>query len=111
MFTDPMAVFAFLAALVAVVVTGTSPWQLAAKRLWTGDLLTATAPRILVAPGDTVIPKGRNVIIEAEALGFSVGQMQLHALFDSGRDWEQKVSSFCRSLSERFAAFLRKILA
>jgi hypothetical protein len=77
------------AALVGLVVTGNNPWQLAAKRLWTGDLFTATAPRIVVSPGDTVIPKGRNVVIEAHAFGFDVQQMQVHAMFANAPDWEQ----------------------
>jgi hypothetical protein len=78
-----------LIALLALVFAGNAPWQLAAKRLWTGELFTATAPRIVVDPGDTVIPKGRNVVIEAQALGFNVDSMQVHALFASAPDWER----------------------
>ena len=65
-----------------------SPLQLGALRLWTGDLFTAAAPRITVTPGDTVIPRGTDVIIEAAASGFAPANMALHAEFDGTSGWE-----------------------
>ncbi len=65
-----------------------SPLQLAALRLWTGELFTAAAPRITVAPGDTVIPRGTDVVIEAAATGFAPKAMALHAEFDGISGWE-----------------------
>lgn len=65
-----------------------SPLQLGALRLWTGELFTASAPRITVAPGDTVIPRGTDVVIEAAASGFNPATMALHAEFDGTSGWE-----------------------
>ena len=76
-----IALFAFLAA-------PTSPWQLAAQRLWTGDLFTAAAPRITVNPGDVVVPRGTDVVVNAVATGFSPRSMELHAAFEQADGWE-----------------------
>ncbi|MEM8765975.1 MAG: hypothetical protein AAGE43_00920 [Pseudomonadota bacterium] len=65
-----------------------SPLQLAALRLWTGELFTAAAPRIVVTPGDTVIPRGSDLVIEATASGFAPSAMALHAEFDGISGWE-----------------------
>ncbi len=65
-----------------------SPLQLAALRLWTGEVFTASAPRITVAPGDTVVPRGADVVIEAAASGFAPASMALHAEFDGTSGWE-----------------------
>lgn len=65
-----------------------SPLQLGALRLWTGELFTAAAPRITVLPGDTVIPRGTDVVIEAAASGFAPAAMALHAEFDGTSGWE-----------------------
>ena len=77
------------AGLLALLLTsGDSPWQLAAKRLWAGELLTATAPRIVIDPGDVVIPRGADVVIEAAASGFVARRMQMHAAFEHTDGWE-----------------------
>ena len=65
-----------------------SPLQLSALRLWTGELFMAAAPRITVSPGDTVVPRGSDVVIEASATGFAASAMQLHAEFDGTAGWE-----------------------
>ena len=78
-----------LLALVVLLAVGNSPWQLAAKRLWTGDLLTAAAPRITVTPGDAVVPRGANVVVEAAASGFVASRMEMNAAFEHTQGWEQ----------------------
>ena len=76
-------------ALVMMLVSGNSPWQLAAKRLWTGELFSAAAPRITVAPGDVVVPRGADVIVEATASGFVVRRMEMNAAFEHTNGWER----------------------
>ena len=76
-------------ALVMTLFGGNSPWQLAAKRLWTGDLLTAAAPRITVAPGDVVVPRGADVVVEASASGFIARRMEMNAAFEHTDGWER----------------------
>jgi len=84
----PAAAAIALSAAVLFLAAGVSPWQLAAQRLWTGELFTASAPRITVEPGDTVVPRGADVVVEAEASGFMPRNMELHAAFEEARDWE-----------------------
>jgi len=75
--------------LVMTLISGNNPWQLAAKRLWTGDLLTAAAPRITVTPGDVVVPRGADVIVEAVASGFVARRMEMNATFEHTDGWER----------------------
>ena len=72
-----------------MLLTGSNPWQLAAKRLWTGDLLTAAAPRITVSPGDVVVPRGADVVVEASASGFVARRMEMNAAFEHTNGWER----------------------
>lgn len=74
--------------LIVFLASGNSPWQLAAKRLWTGDLLVAAAPRITVSPGDVVVPRGADVVVEAAASGFLARRMEMHAAFERTEGWE-----------------------
>ncbi len=75
-------------ALIVLLASGNNPWQLAAKRLWTGDLLVAAAPRITVSPGDVVVPRGADVVVEAAASGFLARRMEMHAAFERTEGWE-----------------------
>ncbi|MGE0621480.1 MAG: hypothetical protein AB7I04_02570 [Pseudomonadales bacterium] len=84
----PAAAAAALAVALILITTGISPFQLAAQRLWTGDLFTAAAPRITVSPGDTVVPRGADVVVEATAAGFVARGMQMHANFAGTAGWE-----------------------
>jgi hypothetical protein len=84
----PAAITALLVITLLLVTTGTSPWQLAAQRLWTGDLFSAAAPRITVNPGDTVVPRGADVVVEAQASGFVASGMEMHAEFEDTDGWE-----------------------
>ncbi len=86
-FVAGLATVAFLW-LLGAGPSGPSPLQLSALRLWTGDLFMAAAPRIAVSPGDTVVPRGSDVVIEASASGFVTSAMQLHAEFDGTAGWE-----------------------
>ncbi|MDA1073936.1 MAG: hypothetical protein O3A63_04130 [Proteobacteria bacterium] len=71
-------------AMITWMSTGNSPWQLAAKRLWTGELFTSAAPYIAVSPGDLVVPRGTDVVIEAQPGGFLASTMTISARFESG---------------------------
>jgi hypothetical protein len=61
----------------------------AAQRLWFGELFSAGAPRIVASPGDVVVPRGFDVVIEAQALGFQAPAMTVHASFESGGGWQE----------------------
>ena len=78
-----------LVALAWLLLSGNNAWQLAAKRLWTGDLLTAAAPRITLDPGDIVVPRGTDVVIEAQVSGFVAQQMAMNAAFENTDGWEK----------------------
>ena len=68
-------------------------WSAAAKRLWLGDLFSAGEPHIAVVPGNSVVPVGFDVIVEARAVGFDPGAMRLVARFDGGSDWQDVTMS------------------
>lgn len=63
--------------------------RLPAERLLLGDALGDTRPRIVVAPGDTVVPRGADVLVSARAQGFAVDELRLHASFAGAARWEQ----------------------
>ena len=63
--------------------------RLPAERLLLGDALGDTRPRIVVAPGDTVVPRGADVLVSARAQGFAVDGLRLHASFAGAARWEQ----------------------
>lgn len=77
------------AALAWLLVGAPTAWQLAGQRLWTGSLFADGQPRILVQPGDTVVPRGSDVVVRATPWGFEPGAMRLHAAFASGPGWER----------------------
>jgi hypothetical protein len=70
------------------VFLGSSHWQHAAQRLWLGDLIADSQPRIAVSPGDVVAPRGADVVIEAEALGFPADAMAVNAYSQNRGEWE-----------------------
>lgn len=74
-------------AALGVWLAGTDPWPLAARRLWSGELFAAAAPRIVVSPGDTVVRRGSDVVISARAQGFVAPGMDIAAAFGRER-WE-----------------------
>ena len=76
-------------ALAWLLVWAPTAWQLAGQRLWTGSLFADGQPRILVQPGDTVVPRGSDVVVRATPWGFEPGAMRLHAAFASGPGWER----------------------
>ena len=78
-----------IAALVWLVVAAPTAWQLAGQRLFTGSLFADGQPRIVVQPGDTVVPRGSDVVVRATPWGFEPGAMRLHAAFASGPGWER----------------------
>ena len=65
---------ALLAWLLAAAPT---PWQLASQRLWTGALFEDRQPRVVVEPGNIVVPRGADVVVRARPWGFEPGAMQL----------------------------------
>jgi hypothetical protein len=79
--------------LVALLSGQAGGWSTAAKRLWLGDLLSAGQPHIAVAPGNSIVPVGFDVIVEARAVGFDPGAMRLVARFDGGSDWQDVAMS------------------
>ena len=62
--------------------------RLPAERLWLGDALTDTRPRILVEPGDAVVSRGTDVLVRAYVRGFAADELRLHATFAGAADWE-----------------------
>ena len=64
-------------------------WRLPAQRLWLGETFADTRPRIVVAPGDVVVPHGTDVLLSARAHGFATGRLRVNALFAGAEDWER----------------------
>jgi len=62
--------------------------RLPAERLLLGDAFADTRPRIIVEPGDTVVSRGSDVLLRAEAHGFAADGLRLHATFAGAPDWE-----------------------
>lgn len=87
-FLWPMAAAAAAICLLALLLSGDHPWQLAAQRLWAGELFADAAPRVLVRPGNAVVRRGSDVVIDAEARGFLPDDMSVHASF-GGSAWEE----------------------
>lgn len=63
--------------------------RLPAERLLLGDALGNTRPRIEVVPGDTVVPRGADVLVSAQAQGFAADGLRLHASFAGSERWER----------------------
>ncbi len=82
------ALCAALCALAWLLAAAPTAWQLAGQRLWTGDLLADGQPRIVVNPGDVVVPRGADVVVRAHPWGFEPARMHVHAAFASGAGWE-----------------------
>ena len=78
-----------LAVLAWLLAAAPTPWQLASQRLWTGALFEDRQPRVVVEPGNVVVPRGADVVVRAWPWGFEPGAMQLHAAFASGAGWER----------------------
>lgn len=85
--------FAVLTAVALALYLGVervpASWRLPAERLWTGDLLADTRPKIIVEPGAAVVPRGADVLIRAEARGFSVDTLFVNASFAGSTRWER----------------------
>lgn len=84
-------------AAMAVLALGLLAWfqtaapqhmRLPAERLLLGDAFADTRPRIIVEPGDTVVSRGADVLLRAEARGFAAEGLKLHATFAGAPDWE-----------------------
>ena len=86
----PLALFAAAALLLGwMYAAAPQSLRLPAERLLLGDALGDTRPRIVVAPGDTVVPRGADVLVSARAQGFAVDGLRLHASFAGAARWEQ----------------------
>ena len=86
----PLAVLA-AAALALYVAYEAAPasWRLPAERLWTGELLAETRPKIIVEPGDAVVPRGADVLLRAKAHGFAADILAVNASFAGSGSWER----------------------
>lgn len=86
----PLAVLA-AAALTLYLTYDAAPasWRLPAERLWTGDLLADTRPKIIVEPGDAVVPRGADVLVRAKAHGFAADTLAVNASFAGSGSWER----------------------
>ena len=86
----PLAVLA-AAALTLFLTYDAAPasWRLPAERLWTGDLLADTRPKIIVEPGDVVVPRGADVLVRAKAHGFAADMLAVNASFAGSGSWER----------------------
>ena len=86
----PLALLAVAALLLGwMFAAAPQSLRLPAERLLLGDVLGDTRPRIVVAPGDTVVPRGADVLVSARAQGFAVDGLHLHASFAGAARWEQ----------------------
>ncbi len=83
----PVAALA-LVAFALMAASGSGAYQLAAKRLWLGDALSLGAPQIAVRPGDIVVPRGADLVIDAATSGFDPARMTIHARFEGGDRFE-----------------------
>ncbi len=89
LFAPPLVVVAAAAAVLAWSFTGAPDnWRIPAERLWLGDLLADTRPRVIVEPGNTVVPRGSDVLVRARAHGFRAGDLRLNASFAGSGRWE-----------------------
>ena len=86
----PLAILA-AAALTLYLTFDAAPasWRLPAERLWTGDLLADTRPKIVVEPGDAVVPRGADVLVRAKAHGFAADTLAVNASFAGSGSWER----------------------
>ena len=86
----PLAILA-AAALALYLTYDAAPasWRLPAERLWTGDLLADTRPKIIVEPGDVVVPRGADVLVRASAHGFAADVLAVNASFAGSGSWER----------------------
>ena len=64
-------------------------WRLPAERLWLGDLFADTRPKIVVEPGDVVVPRGADVLVRARAHGFATETLAVNASFAGSGRWER----------------------
>ena len=64
-------------------------WRLPAERLWLGDLFADTRPKIVVEPGDVVVPRGADVLVRARAHGFAAQTLAVNASFAGSGRWER----------------------
>lgn len=86
----PLAILAATALLLGwMYAAAPQSLRLPAERLLLGDVLGDTRPRIVVAPGDAVVPRGADVLVSARAQGFAVDELRLHASFAGAARWEQ----------------------
>lgn len=86
----PLAILA--AAVLTLYLTYDSApasWRLPAERLWTGDLLADTRPKIIVEPGDVVVPRGADVLVRARPHGFAADVLAVNASFAGSGRWER----------------------
>ena len=90
LFAPPLAVVT-AAAIVLLWSYQAAPdsWRLPAERLWLGDLFADTRPQIVVEPGDTVVPRGADVLVRARAHGFSAASLDVNASFAGSGRWER----------------------
>ena len=90
----PLAVLAAAAlALYLTYAAAPASWRLPAERLWTGDLLADTRPKIIVEPGDVVVPRGADVLVRAKAHGFAADLLAVNASFAGSGRWERATMS------------------
>ena len=90
LFLPPLAILAAAATTLYLAYDAApASWRLPAERLWTGDLLADTRPKIVVEPGNVVVPRGADVLVRAEAHGFAAGSLALNASFAGSGSWEQ----------------------
>jgi len=90
LFAPPLVVVAAAGLVLAwSLQSAPASWRLPAERLWLGDLLADTRPQIVVEPGDTVVPRGTDVLVRAKAHGFAAGSLDVNASFAGSRRWER----------------------
>ncbi len=87
-----LAIGAALMALVLLLSPAAGHWGTAAQRLWLGGLLSHGVPRIVIEPGNAVVPRGFDVVVEAVAEGFPAPEMMLAARFENGGWQEARMS-------------------
>ena len=90
-----IAVPAALAAVAFAVLAGFAAfgpdnWRYGVRHVWAGWAMADTLPpqRIVVNPGDGVVRRGGDLVIDARAEGFDPVAAEVFARFKSSEDWE-----------------------
>ena len=81
---------AFLVALIVALYFSTLFFPYGSARLFAGFLEPPPAPALTIAvtPGDTTVPRGSDVVLEAITSGFDPERAEVHLRYENSSQWE-----------------------